>query len=91
MATGSSLGADIIAKAWSDEEFKRKLLTDTKAVLNSFGYTVHTDLVMVENTSTVHNLVVLHTFAHATPVKFWDSTGLVQKLQLSSTISEGTS
>jgi hypothetical protein len=34
------LEAKIIAKAWKDPAFKKKLLTNPKATLNEMGYTV---------------------------------------------------
>ncbi|MEX0806794.1 MAG: nitrile hydratase subunit alpha [Candidatus Binatia bacterium] len=53
-------GGVIVAKAWSDAEFKEALLTTGREALREMG--VHQGkvgkLVVVENTGTVHNVVV---------------------------------
>src|SRR5262245_53240006 len=53
-------GGVIVAKAWSDAEFKRALLTTGREALREIG--VHQGkvgkLVVVENTNEVHNLIV---------------------------------
>jgi nitrile hydratase len=57
---GPHIGAQVIAKAWSDPSFRQALLEDaTKAVstLAQVGR-VGEHLVAVENTSQVHNMVV---------------------------------
>ena len=57
---GPKRGAYVVAKAWSDPEFKQALLSDAPAAIDQLGYlgkaTAH--LKVVENTSTIHNLVV---------------------------------
>lgn len=71
---GPHIGAQVIAKAWSDSAFRQALLEDaTKAVsaLASVGR-VGDHLVAVENTPKVHNLVVC-TLCSCYP---WDVLGL---------------
>lgn len=57
---GPKRGAYVVAKAWSDPRFKERLMTDASAAIDELGYlgrgTGH--LKVVENTDTVHNLVV---------------------------------
>jgi nitrile hydratase len=57
---GPRNGALIVAKAWADPDFKRRLLEDATAAANSLGYVsrVGADLIAVENTERVHNMVV---------------------------------
>ncbi len=57
---GPHIGAKIIAKAWTDADFKRRLLDDaTKAIgeLDQLGNQSQ-HMVAVENTPAVHNMVV---------------------------------
>ncbi len=57
---GPMNGARVVAKAWTDPEFRKRLLADgtaTIAELNLEGAQTE-KLVVVENTSEVHNLVV---------------------------------
>ena len=53
-------GARVVAKAWSDPAFKQRLLDDARAAVYELGYTLTHDaeLAVVENTESVHNLVV---------------------------------
>jgi nitrile hydratase subunit alpha len=54
-----ALGARIVAKAWTDSAFKARLLRDANAACREIGVDVGpTNLVAVENTDTVHNVVV---------------------------------
>ena len=57
---GPKRGASIVAKAWTDPTFKAKLMDDAPAAIEELGFlgdaTAH--LKVVENTDTVHNLVV---------------------------------
>jgi nitrile hydratase len=57
---GPKNGAKIVARAWTDPDFKRRLLTDATEAANSLGYVspVGSHLVAVENTPQTHNLVV---------------------------------
>jgi len=57
---GPKRGARIVAKAWSDPEFKTHLLQDAVSAIDQLGYlgkaTAH--LKVVENTAKIHNIVV---------------------------------
>ena len=57
---GPKRGARVVAKAWSDPEYKKRLLEDAPAAIDELDYlgkaTAH--LKVVENTDSVHNLVV---------------------------------
>ena len=57
---GPKRGAQIVAKAWTDPEFKSRLMQDAVAAIDELGYlgkaTAH--LKVVENTDQIHNLVV---------------------------------
>ncbi len=52
-------GARIVARAWSDPDFKARLLTDGRATAETMGVEITApELVVVENTEQVHNVVV---------------------------------
>jgi nitrile hydratase len=53
-------GAKVVAKAWTDPEYRRWLLDDGTAAINELGYIgVQTEhVVVVENTATQHHAVV---------------------------------
>ena len=57
---GPKRGAQVVARAWTDPAFKTRLLHDAPASIDEFGFlgkaTAH--LKVVENTDSVHNLVV---------------------------------
>lgn len=55
-----SLGATVIARAWTDPAFKRRLMKDGRAGLMEMGidFGVLADLKVVESTPKVHNVVV---------------------------------
>jgi nitrile hydratase len=57
---GPHNGARIVARAWADPEFKRRLLADATDAANSLGKLnpVANHLIAVENTPDTHNLVV---------------------------------
>lgn len=57
---GPQLGAGVVAKAWTDPEFKARLLEDgTKACAElGIGGLQGEDIVAVENTDAVHHLIV---------------------------------
>jgi nitrile hydratase subunit alpha len=57
---GPRNGARVIARAWVDPAYKRRLLADGSAALKEMGYggTQGEDTLVVENTPRVHNLVV---------------------------------
>ena len=51
------IGARIVARAWSDSEFKRRLLEDANSAIAEMGYGGN-DIRVLENTPGVHNVVV---------------------------------
>lgn len=55
-----SLGAKVVAKAWADAAFKKRLLKDTRGALQELGIDIGTlaDYRTVENTAKVHNVIV---------------------------------
>src|ERR687888_434293 len=57
---GPRNGARVVARAWVDPAYKRRLLEDGTAAVAEFGFVGRQSekLVVVENTPTVHNLVV---------------------------------
>jgi nitrile hydratase len=57
---GPRNGARIIARAWVDPAYKMRLLADATAAIAEFGFVARQgeDLVVLENTPQVHNLVV---------------------------------
>jgi len=57
---GPRNGARVVARAWVDAAYKRRLLTDADAALAELGYggMQGEHMVAVENSSSVHNLVV---------------------------------
>ncbi|MDP7454980.1 MAG: nitrile hydratase subunit alpha [Gammaproteobacteria bacterium] len=57
---GPMNGARVVAKAWSDPEFKEWLLRDATAAVKSLGYVGRQGehLQVAENTPKIHNLVV---------------------------------
>ena len=57
---GPRNGAKVVARAWTDPEFKRRLLADATAAIGAMGYLGRQGehMVVVENTPAVHNLVV---------------------------------
>jgi nitrile hydratase subunit alpha len=64
---GARNGARYVARAWVDQDFRRRLLDDATAVVREYGYDLRgttnrelpfVRLVALENTATVHNLVV---------------------------------
>jgi len=57
---GPHIGARVVAKSWLDADYRQRLLADARAVAREDNLTgaQGTDLVAVENTPHVHNLVV---------------------------------
>ena len=57
---GPHIGARVVARAWVDPEFKRRLLADATEAVNAIaGFDpVSAHLIAVENTPRVHNMVV---------------------------------
>jgi nitrile hydratase len=57
-APGVHLGAKIVARAWTDPEYRKRLLSDGKGAAAELGIKVgEAQLIVVENTPRVHNLV----------------------------------
>jgi len=54
-----SAGAKLVARAWLNKDFKELLLKDPKVAAATLGVSLEgTNLVVLENTDTVHNIVV---------------------------------
>lgn len=52
-------GATIIARAWTDPEFKKRLLEDGTKAVGEMGFPMgDAELIVVENTEDVHNMIV---------------------------------
>ncbi|WP_406273819.1 nitrile hydratase subunit alpha [Actinacidiphila glaucinigra] len=53
-------GAKVVARAWTDPQYKRRLLQDGTAAIAELGFTgpQGEHIVVVENTPTTHNVVV---------------------------------
>jgi nitrile hydratase len=53
-------GAKVVAKAWTDPEYRRRLLDDGTAAIKELGFSGQggEHIVVVENTATTHNVVV---------------------------------
>ena len=57
---GPRNGARVVARAWTDPEYRNWLLADAGAAIASLGYRGRQgeDMRVLENTEQVHNLVV---------------------------------
>jgi nitrile hydratase len=57
---GPRNGARVVARAWSDPAYKQRLLSNADAAIAELGYggMQGEHMVVVENTATIHNLVV---------------------------------
>jgi len=55
-----ALGAKVVARAWVDPAYKRRLLRNGSAACEELGVTMYDDtkLIVLENTELVHNFVV---------------------------------
>jgi nitrile hydratase subunit alpha len=70
---GPHIGARVVAKAWVDADFKRRLIADATAAVGELGLPARsTHLIAVENTPRLHNIVVC-TLCSCYP---WDVLGL---------------
>jgi nitrile hydratase len=71
---GPHIGARVVARAWTDAEFKRRLLEDATQAITDAGLAerVGDHLIAVENTERTHNMVVC-TLCSCYP---WDVLGL---------------
>ena len=70
-------GAKIVARAWVDPQFKARLLQDGSKVIDELGFNniSNTKLIVVENTSNIHNMIVC-TLCSCYP---WNILGLPPK------------
>ncbi len=57
---GPRNGARVVAKAWTDPDYKQRLLSDATAAIKELGFSgvQGEDMVVVENTPDVHNMIV---------------------------------
>lgn len=56
---GPHRGAQVVARAWLDPEFKKRLLENGSAAIEEMGFEVGPmHLVVIENTPEVHNVIV---------------------------------
>ena len=55
-----ALGAKVVARAWVDPEFKKRLFSNGRAACEELGISFYDDtgLIVLENTDDVHNLIV---------------------------------
>jgi len=55
-----ALGAKVVARAWTDPDFKSRLLANGRSGCEEMGITFYDDtqLIVLENTPDVHNLIV---------------------------------
>jgi nitrile hydratase len=55
-----ALGAKVVARAWTDPEFKSRLLANGRTACEELGITFYdlTELIVLENTPEIHNLIV---------------------------------
>jgi nitrile hydratase alpha subunit len=55
-----ALGAKVVAKAWTDPDFRARLLANGRDACEELGITFYDDtqLIVLENTDSVHNLIV---------------------------------
>ncbi|MBX5141523.1 nitrile hydratase subunit alpha [Rhizobium lentis] len=55
-----ALGAKVVARAWTDQDFKSRLLENGRTACEELGITFYdlTELIVLENTPKVHNLIV---------------------------------
>jgi len=59
-AVTPAMGAQVVARAWVDAAYKERLLADAKSAVEELGFEADqmTTLVAIENTETIHNVVV---------------------------------
>jgi nitrile hydratase subunit alpha len=57
---GPMNGAEVVARAWADPEYKERLLADGTAAIGELGFSgaEGDHMVVVENTTAVHNVIV---------------------------------
>jgi nitrile hydratase len=76
---GPRNGAKVVAHAWADPAYKKRLLEDGSKAIAELGFTglQGEDMVVLENTPAVHNIVVC-TLCSCYP---WPAMGLPQLVQ----------
>lgn len=58
-AVGPHVGAQIVARAWVDAAYRARLLASGREAVSELGHVyTEADLIVVENTATVHNVIV---------------------------------
>lgn len=74
---GPMNGAKVVARAWTDPAYRQRLLTDATSAIGELGFggPQGEHMVVVENTPTIHNLVVC-TLCSCYP---WPTLGLPPK------------
>ena len=57
---GPQNGAKVIAKAWIDDEYKKRLISNATKAIAELGFTGRQgeNIVVVENTDKIHNIIV---------------------------------
>src|SRR5687767_10327932 len=57
---GPRNGAKVVARAWIDPDYRQRLLSDSTSAIAELGFTgaQGENMVVLENTQSVHNLVV---------------------------------
>lgn len=56
---GPMNGAKVVARAWVDSEFRQRLLQNGKKAISELGLeNMHNELIVLENTPEIHNVVV---------------------------------
>ena len=57
---GPQNGAKVIAKAWADKEYKKRLITNATSAIAELGFTGRQgeNIIVVENTEKIHNIIV---------------------------------
>ena len=57
---GPQNGAKVIAKAWTDNEYKKRLLINATSAIAELGFTGRQgeNIIVVENTEKIHNIIV---------------------------------
>lgn len=58
-AVGPHIGAQIVARAWVDDAYRERLLSAGREAVGELGHAyTEADLIVVENTRVVHNVIV---------------------------------
>ena len=57
---GPQNGAKVIAKAWTDDKYKKRLISNATSAIEELGFTGRQgeNIVVVENTDKIHNIIV---------------------------------